>query len=70
MWLTSVYLKSLRDFRIAIFGWGLGLGLLMYAVLSAFPALVQTAQARDALVSLSASFSWIAEPIAVDTPGG
>ena len=25
MWFTSVYLKSLRDFRIAIFGWGLGM---------------------------------------------
>ncbi len=70
MWFTSVFLKTLRDFRIAILGWGTGMGLLIYAVLSAFPALVETAAARASLVSLSASFTWIAEPIAVDTPGG
>ncbi|GHO55453.1 ABC transporter permease subunit [Ktedonobacter robiniae] len=70
MWFTSVYLKTLREARIAILGWGLGLGLLMYVVLSAVPSLVNTPQARAALVSLSSSYAWLAEPIAVDTPGG
>ncbi|GHO67767.1 hypothetical protein KSC_066590 [Ktedonobacter sp. SOSP1-52] len=70
MWFTSVYLKTLREARIAILGWGLGLGLLMYVVLSAVPSLINTAQARAALVSLSSSYAWLAEPIAVDTPGG
>lgn len=70
MWFTSVFLKSLRDARIAILGWGVGLGLLMYAVLSAVPSLITTAAARASLVSLASSFSWIAEPIQVDTPGG
>lgn len=70
MWFRSVFLKTLRDFRVAILGWGVGMGLLMYAVLSAFPSLVETPQARASLVSLSASFTWIAEPIKVDTPGG
>jgi ABC-2 type transport system permease protein len=70
MWFSSVYLKSLRDFRIAILGWGIGMGLLMYAVLSAYPALVETPEARASLVSLSASFAWLAEPVKVDTAGG
>src|SRR6266516_3102660 len=70
MWFTSIYLKTLREFRIAILGWGVGMGLLMYVVLAAVPSLVATPQARASLVSLSASFSWLADPIAVDTPGG
>lgn len=70
MWFTSVFLKSLRDFRIAIVGWGVGMGLLMYAVLAAFPSLVSTPAARASLVSLAASFTWIAEPVKIDTPGG
>ncbi|GHO46640.1 ABC transporter permease subunit [Ktedonospora formicarum] len=70
MWFTSVYLKTLREARIAILGWGLGMGLLLFAVLSAFPSLVETPEARASLVSLSSSFTWLAEPVAVDTPGG
>ncbi|HEX4205432.1 MAG TPA: ABC transporter permease subunit [Ktedonobacteraceae bacterium] len=70
MWFTSVYLKTLREARIAILGWGAGMGLLMYAVLAAVPSLVTTPQARTSLVSLAGSFSLFGEPIAVDTPGG
>ena len=70
MWFKSIYLKTVRDFRIAILGWGAGMGLLVYVVLAAVPSLVETPQARASLVGLSGSFSWIAEPIAVATPGG
>jgi len=70
MWFKSIYLKTVREFRVAILGWGAGMGLLVYVVLVAVPSLVETPQARASLVSLSSSFSWIAEPIAVDTPGG
>ncbi len=70
MWFTSVFLKTLRDFRIAIFGWGVGMGLLMYVVLIAVPSVVSTPEARASLVSLASSFSWLAEPVKVDTPGG
>ena len=70
MWFSSVFLKTLRDYRIAILGWGLGLGLLMYTVLSAVSALIATPAARADLVSLAGSFAWIAEPIHVDTAGG
>src|SRR5205809_476403 len=70
MWFKSIYLKTLRDFRVAILGWGVGMGLLMYVVLAAVPSLVATAAARASVVSLAGTFSWLAEPIAVDTPGG
>jgi polyether ionophore transport system permease protein len=70
MWFKSIYLKTLRDFRVAILGWGVGMGLLMYVVLAAVPSLVATPQARASLVSLGSSFSWLAEPIALGTPGG
>ncbi|HEY0753132.1 MAG TPA: ABC transporter permease subunit [Ktedonobacteraceae bacterium] len=70
MWFTSVYLKTLREFRVAILGWGAGMGLLLYAVLAAFPSLVETPQARASLVSLSGSFAWFGAPVAVDTAGG
>jgi ABC-2 type transport system permease protein len=70
MWFTSVYLKTLREVRIAILGWGAGMGLLMYVVLAAVPSLVATPQARASLVSLGSSFTWFAEPIALGTPGG
>jgi ABC-2 type transport system permease protein len=70
MWFKSIYLKTLRDFRVAILGWGVGMGLLMYVVLVAVPSLIATPQARASIVSLSGSFAWFAEPIAVDTPGG
>jgi len=70
MWLSSIYTKSLRDARIAILGWGFGIGLLMYTVFAAFPSLVTTEAARKALISLGPSFAWTAEPIKLDTAGG
>ncbi len=70
MLFRSVFLKTLRDYRIAILGWGIGLGLLMYAVVSAISSVTETPEARATLVGLAGSFAWIAEPVKVDTPGG
>lgn len=70
MWLSSVYLKTLRDFRVPILGWGLGFGLLIAAIFSTVPALVSTPEARAALIALGPSFAWFAAPIKIDTPGG
>ena len=70
MWFKSVYRKTLRGFRVAIWGWGVGVGLMMYAVISAVSSATNTAAARQTLVSLARSLSWIADPVAVDTPGG
>jgi polyether ionophore transport system permease protein len=66
----SIYLKSLRDYRVPILGWGLGLGALMATVLVAIPTVFATPAAKAAVVSLGASYAWIAEPIKIDTAGG
>jgi ABC-2 type transport system permease protein len=68
MWFRNVFLKTLRDFRVAILGWGLGMGLLMYVVFAGFKTAL--AGGCGAVVSLAGSFAWLAEPIALCTPGG
>ena len=71
MWFSNVYLKTLRDYRIAIFGWGIGhRPAHVRGPHRHRESLVDTPQARAALVSLAASFAWMAEPVEVDTPGG
>lgn len=70
MLLNSVYLKTLRDARVAIVGWGLGIGLMLYTVLVAYTDVVATPAARAALATVADQFSWLAAPIRVDTPGG
>jgi polyether ionophore transport system permease protein len=70
VWFKSIYLKTLRGFRVPIFGWGVGLGVLMAAVLAAVPSLLNTPSARAAVVALGSSFAFIAEPIKIDTAGG
>jgi ABC-2 type transport system permease protein len=66
----SVYLKTLRGFRVPIFGWGVGMGVLMAVVVAAVQDLVATPQARASLVALGPSFAWFAEPVKIDTAGG
>src|SRR6266852_1276794 len=70
VWFRSIYLKTVRGFRVPILGWGVGLGVLMAAVLAAVPTLLNTAEARAAVVALGSSFAFIAAPIKIDTPGG
>src|SRR6202140_4815262 len=70
MWLRSVFLKTLRDYRIPILGWGIGMGLVVVSPMASVAALVTTPQAREQLVSLAASFAWNADTVAVDTIGG
>jgi ABC-2 type transport system permease protein len=70
VWFSSIYLKTLRGFRVPILGWGLGLGVLMAVVLVAIPTVLGTAAARAAVVALGPSFAWSAEPVKIDTPGG
>src|SRR2546429_9088077 len=70
MWLSSVFLKTLRDYRIPIFGWGIGMGLVVVSPMASVATLVTTPQARAQLASLAASFAWNADVVAVDTIGG
>jgi ABC-2 type transport system permease protein len=70
MWFNNVFLRTLRDFRIAILGWSLGIGLVMFEVEATVGSLISTPAARATLVSLASSFAWNADVVAVDTVGG
>ncbi len=70
MWLRSVFLKTLGDYRIAILGWGIGMGLIVMSPMATVSTLVATPQARAELVTLAQSFAWNAAAVAVDTVGG
>ena len=59
MWFTSIYLRTLRDFRLAILGWSVGLGLVMFEVEAAVGSLdvllsLPRERARVALEKLAA----------------
>jgi ABC-2 type transport system permease protein len=70
VWLRSIFLKTLRDYRVAILGWGIGMGLVVISPMASVAALVTTPQARQQLISIAATFAWNADPVAVDTIGG
>ena len=67
---SSVFLKTLRDYRTAILGWGVGMGLVIVSPMASVATLISTPQQRAALASLAAQFAWNADPVAADTVGG
>jgi ABC-2 type transport system permease protein len=66
----NVFLKTLRDYRIAILGWGIGMGLTIVSPMASVAELIKTPQAHAALATLAAQFAWNADPVAADTVGG
>src|SRR6266516_171413 len=61
----SMWSKSLRDYRVAILGWGIGLGLAMaLGFAEATPTVIA------GFASLAQLFRFIAEPYAIQTPEG
>src|SRR5438105_454605 len=66
----SIFLKTLRDYRIAILGWGIGMGLVIVSPMASVATLITTPEARAALAGLAAQFAWNADPVAADTVGG
>ena len=61
----SIWSKSLRDYRVAILGWGIGLALLMIAgFATATPAVLA------AFASLAPLFRFLGDPYAMQTPEG
>ena len=66
----SIFLKTLRDYRIAILGWGVGMGLVIVSPMASVATLITTPEARAALAGLAAQFAWNADPVAADTVGG
>ncbi len=70
MWFRNVFLKTLRDYRIAILGWGIGMGVVIVSPMATVSTLVATPAARAELVTLAQTFAWNAAAVAVDTVGG
>lgn len=68
--LSSVYLKTLRGYRVAIIGWGYGMSLLVLELVAGASAITTTAAGRQTLTEIARSFAWNAAPVAVDTPAG
>ena len=70
MWFRSIFAKTLRDHRVAILGWGIGMGLVVVSPMATVSSLVTTPEARAELLALAQTFAWSADPIAADTVGG
>ena len=66
----TIFTKSLRDYRWAILGWGVGIGFLVYAVYVSFTQLNASALTSASLKQLAEQFRFFADPIALNTPGG
>jgi ABC-2 type transport system permease protein len=69
-WFTSVYLKTLRDFRVGILGWGIGFGVVVSFTIAAYEAAVSTPAAQAALIATAKAWNWYWEAVGMDTPGG
>jgi polyether ionophore transport system permease protein len=69
-WFTSVYLKTLRDFRVGILGWGVGFGVVVSFTIAAYEAAVSTPAAQAALIATAKAWNWYWEAVGMDTPGG
>ena len=67
MWLGSIFLKSLRDYRVAILSWGIGMGALIAALYLVF---ITQDQHNAALQELARQFVWYAEPVDILHAGG
>ncbi len=63
----AIWSKSLRAYRVAILAWGIGLGLLLMATAAASPSI---ATAAGQLSSVTQSFSFFGDPVAIGTPQG
>ncbi len=66
----TIWTKTLRDYRFAIFGWGIGIGLLLFASLVAYATQVDTPAARASLPQIAAQFRFFGDPVEVTTPTG
>ena len=66
----NIFLKTLRDYRVAILGWGIGMGLTIVSPMASEATLISTPQQRAALAALAAQFAWNAAPVAASTVGG
>src|SRR5262245_3961254 len=73
MWLRSVFLKTLRDHRVAILAWGLGMGALAPMVFAGVSKVILASpEATQELLALTQNpaLRVFADPVDVLTPGG
>ncbi|HEV2413975.1 MAG TPA: ABC transporter permease subunit, partial [Candidatus Dormibacteraeota bacterium] len=70
MLLKNIFLKTLRDYRVAILGWGIGMGITIVSPMASVGTLINTPAARAQLAQLAAQFKWAADPVAANTIGG
>ena len=72
MWFRSIFLKTLRDCRVAIFSWGLGIGVLTPLVFVVVPTLLADMGSRAEVLALvrHPAMRLFAEPVDVLSPGG
>ncbi len=66
----SIWSKSLRDYRVPILGWGLGLGLLLLTVLASYATQITDASARASLGQVAQSLRFFGDAVAITTPQG
>jgi ABC-2 type transport system permease protein len=66
----NILTKSVRDYRWAILGWGAGMGFLVYVVYVSFKSVLGTFSQAAVLQQLGNEFRFVAEPVALNTPGG
>ena len=52
MWFKNVFLKTLRDYRIPILGWGVGMGFTIVSPMASVATLISTPEGRAAQRSL------------------
>ena len=72
LWLRTVFLKTLWDCRVAILGWGVGLGALVPIIFASVPVLLASAGGGNQILKLAHNpvVRLFAEPVDVLSPGG
>ena len=70
MWYSSIFLRTLRSYRVAIAGWGIGMGLVVLQPLAAASTVVGTAAGRASLTQVASAFAFNAAPVALGTVAG
>ncbi len=66
----SIYTKTLRDYRVPILVWGIGLALVVYGTLAAYATQFTTPESQAGIVTLAETFRFIADPVKVTSPTG
>lgn len=65
----TIFSKSLRDYRWAMLGWGIGLGVVVYSQYATYSSTF-TGSSPAQIQQLVQQFRFFGEAIRVDTPGG